>query len=129
MFNCVAIVLQQCYPKYGSMPIKSNFCHEFAVRMVLGCIDRHANTHGRFIEPLLSVQMDFYVSGCWNVFVQASADAQERCSLRGTGLHWGCACNIDSSYNSKKCNNPASCFAVASVCACSLWAWAVSLTE
>lgn len=53
------------------MPIKSNFCHEFAVRMVLGCIDRHANTHGRFIEPLLSVQMDFYVSRCYNMLAFA----------------------------------------------------------
>ena len=29
--------------------------------MVLACIDRHANTYGRYIKPLVSIQVDFYV--------------------------------------------------------------------
>jgi hypothetical protein len=53
--------LQACYPKYGANPLKSRFCHEMALRIVLACVDKHANVHGRFIEPLLCVQMDFYV--------------------------------------------------------------------
>lgn len=47
--------------KYGSIPIKSRFCHEMALRIVLNSIDTHANRYNRYIEPLLSISVDFYI--------------------------------------------------------------------
>lgn len=32
-----------CYTKYGSIPLKRPYCHEMAIRIVLQCIDHHAN--------------------------------------------------------------------------------------
>ena len=50
-----------CYGKYGATPVKATFCKEAALRIVLACLDRHANAYGRYIEPLLSLSIDFYV--------------------------------------------------------------------
>ncbi|KHJ48964.1 hypothetical protein D918_00070 [Trichuris suis] len=52
---------ETCYAKYGSMSLKSKCCHEIALRILISCIDSHANCYGRFVEPLLSVSVDFYV--------------------------------------------------------------------
>ncbi|KAJ0894155.1 putative tRNA (guanine(26)-N(2))-dimethyltransferase [Helianthus annuus] len=50
-----------CYSKYGSYPLRGKYCHEMALRIVLACIESHANRYKRYIVPVLSVQMDFYV--------------------------------------------------------------------
>ncbi|KAF9590858.1 hypothetical protein IFM89_039137 [Coptis chinensis] len=50
-----------CYSKYGSYPLKGKYCHEMALRILLACIESHANRYKRYIVPILSVQMDFYV--------------------------------------------------------------------
>ena len=36
-------------------------CHEQGLRILLACIDSHAARHGRYITPLLSVHINFYV--------------------------------------------------------------------
>lgn len=46
--------------KYGSVPLKSKACHEIALRILLRCIESHANRYGRYIVPLLSLSIDFY---------------------------------------------------------------------
>merc|ERR550519_1174049 len=51
---------ETCYTKYGAIPLKSRSCHEFAVRILLQCLESHANRYGRYIEPLLSLSIDFY---------------------------------------------------------------------
>ena len=53
--------IQACYGKYGGMPLKRVYCHEFALRLLLSCVDTHANRHGRYIRPLFSYKADFYV--------------------------------------------------------------------
>ena len=35
--------VQACYAKYGAYPVKAKYCHESALRIVLGCIEGHAN--------------------------------------------------------------------------------------
>ncbi|KVH92665.1 tRNA (guanine(26)-N(2))-dimethyltransferase [Cynara cardunculus var. scolymus] len=50
-----------CYSKYGSYPLRGKYCHEMALRILLACIESHANRYKRYIVPVLSVQMDFYV--------------------------------------------------------------------
>jgi tRNA G26 N,N-dimethylase Trm1 len=52
---------QSCWSKYGSVPVKSPFCHEQALRIVLASIAAHAGRHGRYIKPLLCMSVDFYV--------------------------------------------------------------------
>ena len=51
---------ETCYTKYGSIPLKSKACHEMALRIMLQCIESHANRYGRYIVPLLSLSIDFY---------------------------------------------------------------------
>ena len=52
---------ETCYVKYGAVSLKAKSCHEMALRIVLQCIQAHANRYGRYIEPLLSLSIDFYV--------------------------------------------------------------------
>lgn len=52
---------QKCFARYGAMPLKGKQCHEMAVRIVLQAIERSATKLGRYIEPLLSMSIDFYL--------------------------------------------------------------------
>ncbi|WZY74477.1 hypothetical protein YC2023_006717 [Brassica napus] len=62
-----------CYSKYGSYPLRGKYCHEMALRILLASIESHANRYKRYIEPVLSVQMDFYVRVFVRVYTSASA--------------------------------------------------------
>lgn len=57
---------EACYAKYGAVPLKAKFCHEMALRILLQSLESHANRYGRYIVPLLSLSIDFYV----RIFVQ-----------------------------------------------------------
>ncbi|XP_077380885.1 tRNA (guanine(26)-N(2))-dimethyltransferase isoform X2 [Festucalex cinctus] len=59
---------ETCYSKYGSVSIKAKYCHEMALRIILHSLDRHANVYQRYIQPLLSVSVDFYVRVFVRVF-------------------------------------------------------------
>lgn len=50
-----------CFYKYGAAPLGKSYCHEQALRMLLYCISTMANKHGREIEPMVSLTVDFYV--------------------------------------------------------------------
>ncbi|KAK2819456.1 hypothetical protein Q7C36_021102 [Tachysurus vachellii] len=52
---------ETCYSKYGSISVKSKYCHEMALRIILHSLDQHANVYQRYIQPLLSVSVDFYI--------------------------------------------------------------------
>jgi len=52
---------EKCYSAYGAISLKSKNCHEMAIRIVLQCIEAHANRYGRHIVPLLSLHVDFYL--------------------------------------------------------------------
>uniref|UniRef100_UPI00358FD9B3 tRNA (guanine(26)-N(2))-dimethyltransferase-like isoform X2 n=1 Tax=Myxine glutinosa TaxID=7769 RepID=UPI00358FD9B3 len=60
---------ETCYSKYGAMSLKAKFCHEMALRILLHCIDLHANRYHRYIVPLLSVSADFYVRVFVRIYV------------------------------------------------------------
>ncbi|KAL5210442.1 hypothetical protein ABZP36_006065 [Zizania latifolia] len=60
-----------CYSKYGSYPVKGKYCHEMALRILLASIESHANRYKRYIVPVLSVFMDFYVRVFVRVFTSA----------------------------------------------------------
>ena len=52
---------EKCHANYGSYPLKAKYCHEAALRIVLSCMEGHANRHRRYIRPLLAVHINFYV--------------------------------------------------------------------
>ncbi|MQL69096.1 hypothetical protein Taro_001423 [Colocasia esculenta] len=62
-----------CYAKYGSYPLKGKYCHEMALRILLTSIESHANRYKRYIVPILSVQMDFYIRVFVRIYTSASA--------------------------------------------------------
>ncbi|KAG6475510.1 probable tRNA (guanine(26)-N(2))-dimethyltransferase 1 [Zingiber officinale] len=62
-----------CHSKYGSYPVKGKYCHEMALRILLACIENHANRYKRYIVPILSVYMDFYVRVFVRIYTSASA--------------------------------------------------------
>ncbi|VDN30116.1 unnamed protein product [Gongylonema pulchrum] len=62
---------ESCYNKYASVGLRHKSCHEFAIRVLLKAIDAHANCYGRYIEPLLSVSVDYYL----RVFVKVHTSA------------------------------------------------------
>ena len=64
---------EKCFAKYGIMPIRRKYCHEMAVRIVLAALERNANRYGRYIVPLVSLQIDFYL----RVFVRVYSSAEE----------------------------------------------------
>ncbi|XP_064649404.1 tRNA (guanine(26)-N(2))-dimethyltransferase-like [Lineus longissimus] len=49
------------YTKYGSYAVRSPCCHEIALRSILHSLDSHASRYSRYIVPLLSVSVDFYI--------------------------------------------------------------------
>ncbi|KAF8197457.1 N2,N2-dimethylguanosine tRNA methyltransferase [Pholiota molesta] len=52
---------EKCFSNYGGIPAKAEYCHESALRLVLHTLSTSASRYGRFIEPLLSLSIDFYV--------------------------------------------------------------------
>ena len=76
-----------CFKKYGAVPLKSRFCHEMAIRIVLANIALRAQAYGRFIDPVMSLMIDFYV----RVFVKVGTSGGET-QLNATriGHVWQC---------------------------------------
>ena len=52
---------ETCWAKYGSVSMKTKACKEVALRTLLACLASHAARYGRYIEPLLSLSLDFYI--------------------------------------------------------------------
>eukprot|EP01054_Gregarina_sp_Poly1_P000418 Gregarina_sp_Poly_1__417@NODE_10_length_23460_cov_121_463087_g8_i1_p6_GENE_NODE_10_length_23460_cov_121_463087_g8_i1NODE_10_length_23460_cov_121_463087_g8_i1_p6_ORF_typecomplete_len378_score53_93TRM/PF02005_16/1_2e82Methyltrans_SAM/PF10672_9/0_00017MTS/PF05175_14/0_00092Methyltransf_31/PF13847_6/0_031PrmA/PF06325_13/0_066C1_2/PF03107_16/1_8e04C1_2/PF03107_16/0_17_NODE_10_length_23460_cov_121_463087_g8_i11421275 len=61
--------------KYGGCTVKARYLHEMALRLVIHQLQMTAAKYRRFILPLLSLSVDFYV----RIFVQVS-DRPVRCS-------------------------------------------------
>lgn len=49
-----------CFRKYGAMPIKTEFCHEVGLRILLGSIVQACIKHDFGIDVLLSYSVDHY---------------------------------------------------------------------
>lgn len=79
---------ESCLAKYGSIPLKSPACHEIALRILLQCIATQAARYGRYIVPVLSVSIDFYI----RVFVKVYT-SPVKCKENSTkmGVIYQCA--------------------------------------
>lgn len=67
---------ESCYVKYGSIPVRSKACHEMALRIMLHSIESAATRYGRYIQPLLSVSVDFYIRVFVRVWTSPAACKQ-----------------------------------------------------
>lgn len=74
------------YAKYGGLPLKAKYCHEMALRIVLACLDAHANRYKRYIEPLISLSADFYIRVFVRVFTSA-AEVKRSASKKSYVFH------------------------------------------
>lgn len=70
-----------CHAKYNSVPYKGSHCHEMAVRILLAAIERVANKHKRYIVPILSLHIDFYVRCFFRVYTQPAEVKLSACKL------------------------------------------------
>lgn len=61
---------ESCFARYGSMSLRADFCHDQAIRIILRSIESHAAVYGRYIKPLLSISVDFYIRIFMQVFTQ-----------------------------------------------------------
>ena len=43
---------ETCYSKSGAVSLRGKNCHEMALRIVLQCIESHANRYGRYIVSI-----------------------------------------------------------------------------
>ena len=63
---------EACFAKYSSVSLKSSFCHEQALRIILASIENSALKYKRYIVPLVSCSIDFYA----RVFVRVYSSAK-----------------------------------------------------
>ncbi|CAM9717541.1 unnamed protein product [Chrysoparadoxa australica] len=59
---------EACYMRYGSMPTKGKYLHEMSLRILLNDLSRTAARHGRYIQPVMSLSIDFYIRVFVRVF-------------------------------------------------------------
>ncbi|EPT06176.1 hypothetical protein FOMPIDRAFT_133734 [Fomitopsis schrenkii] len=79
---------EKCFSNYGGVPVKAEYCHEAALRLVLHALSTSATKYGRYIEPLLSLSIDFYV----RVFVRVNTAPNEvKKALSKTSTYYVCS--------------------------------------
>ena len=61
------------FSNYGGVSINAEYCHEVGLRLVLNSLSSTAARYGRYITPLLSLSIDFYV----RLFVRVSTGPQQ----------------------------------------------------
>eukprot|EP00887_Chlorella_sp_A99_P005640 scaffold1.g5640.t1 len=64
---------EACFAKYGSYPLHKPYCHEMALRILLASLATHAARYKRYIVPVLSLSIDFYI----RIFVRVYTSAAE----------------------------------------------------
>ncbi|KAF9052841.1 N2,N2-dimethylguanosine tRNA methyltransferase-domain-containing protein [Panaeolus papilionaceus] len=52
---------EKCFSNYGGVGVRTEYCHEVALRLLLHTLSTSASRYGRFIEPLLCLSIDFYI--------------------------------------------------------------------
>ncbi|KAF8495631.1 N2,N2-dimethylguanosine tRNA methyltransferase [Gautieria morchelliformis] len=79
---------EKCFANYGGVPVKAEYCHEVALRLVLHAISTSAARYGRYIHPVLSLSIDFYV----RVFVRVhAAPIEVKKAYSKTSVYYVCA--------------------------------------
>lgn len=86
----------KCVIKYETTILKKFSQNEMAIRALLSCVSRHAAKFGISIEPLVSLNLDFYL----RVFVRVLKRAPKSV-VDSNGLFYLCKCGNSSSLTYK----------------------------
>lgn len=79
---------EKCFSLYGGVSIKAEYSHEAALRLVLHSISMAAGRYGRYVQPMLSLSIDFYL----RVFVRVwSRPETVKQNASKTGLVYTCS--------------------------------------
>ncbi|KAJ7774864.1 N2,N2-dimethylguanosine tRNA methyltransferase [Mycena metata] len=79
---------EKCFSNYGGLPVKTEYSHEVALRLVLHSISSSAARYGRYIEPLASLSIDFYV----RLFIRIrSSPVEVKKAVTRTSTYWVCS--------------------------------------
>ncbi|KAK0565514.1 RNA methyltransferase tRNA(m5U54)methyltransferase [Tilletia horrida] len=79
---------EKCFSQYGGVNVRSEFSHEAALRLVLHTISSSASRYSRYITPLLSLSIDFYL----RVFVEVrTSPIETKRTASKTGLVHVCS--------------------------------------
>lgn len=71
---------ETCFAKYGGIPLNnSDFCHESALRILLNAIQTSAGRYRRYIVPMMSCSIDFYIRIFVRVFT-SPAEMKKACT-------------------------------------------------
>lgn len=81
---------EACWAKYGSYPVKGKYCHEYAVRTLLHAIEAAANKYKRYIVPVMSLSIDFYVRVFARVYTSPSKVKLSGCKMSYVYQSSGC---------------------------------------
>lgn len=73
--------MDTCHAKYNSVPYKGSHCHDMAVRILLCCVERAANKHRKYIVPLISLHLDFYIRCIFRVYTQPAETKLSVCKF------------------------------------------------
>lgn len=73
---------EKCFALYGGIPAKGEWSHEAGIRMILHATTTSAARYGLWIEPLLSLSIDFYA----RVFVRVRRGPEKVKHLASTTM-------------------------------------------
>jgi tRNA (guanine26-N2/guanine27-N2)-dimethyltransferase len=76
-----------CKRKYGGIPLRVEYCHEVALRLVIGSIARTAGVHEFGIEPIFAFYSDHYLR-VYLRLMRGARNADE--SIKKLGLIYHC---------------------------------------
>lgn len=57
----VGIRRRTCIKRYAAVPLKTEYAHELAIRILFGCVVREAAAHNIGLRPLISFSVDHYI--------------------------------------------------------------------
>lgn len=78
----------KCYSLYQGIPLHTEYGQEMAIRLVLSSLETSANKYAKYIEPLLSSRIDFYV----RIFVRVhKSPLQVKMSINKKSYVYGCS--------------------------------------
>lgn len=78
--------LKACIRKYGGKPLRTEYCHEIALRLVIGCVVAVAAKHEIGLTPLFSHSTDHYVR-VYTILRHGAQKADESLKQMGYILH------------------------------------------
>ncbi len=75
-----------CFRKYGGKPMRTEYCHELAIRLLIGCLAMTAAKHGIGVKVVFSHSTDHYIR-VYAVIKHGARQADNNIKEMGYVLH------------------------------------------